>query len=161
MTPSLRKLSLTVHVSSSVAWIGAVAAFLALSIAGVASDDADTVRAAYVAMNLIGQFVIVPLGSAIEAQAGPLPDVGRLGPQLVGDAGFAVVVLLLITTIAIYKPWGRTPYGRRIASDRSEQRDQRPSQPRGLKIFVGVLALIILVFVVLHLTGRGLGGHSL
>jgi hypothetical protein len=41
-----------------------VASFLVLSIAGLASQDAETVRAAYVAMNLIGQFMIVPLSLA-------------------------------------------------------------------------------------------------
>ena len=61
MTPTLRKLNLTAHVVSSVGWLGSVAAFLALSIAGLMSRDAETVRGAYIAMNLIGQFVIVPL----------------------------------------------------------------------------------------------------
>ncbi len=61
MTPSLRKVALIAHIASSVSWLGAVAAFLALSIAGLSSQDAETVRGAYVAMNLIGRFVIVPL----------------------------------------------------------------------------------------------------
>ena len=39
MTPGLRKVALTTHVTSSVGWIGAVAAFLALAIAGVGSQD--------------------------------------------------------------------------------------------------------------------------
>jgi hypothetical protein len=64
MTPALRKLNLTAHVATSVGWLGAVAAFLALSIAGLTSRDADVVRAAYLAMDLIGQFVIVPLAFA-------------------------------------------------------------------------------------------------
>jgi len=61
LTSGLRKLALTVHVTSSVGWLGAVAAFLALSIAGVTSQDAQMVRSAYLAMNLIAWFVIVPL----------------------------------------------------------------------------------------------------
>jgi hypothetical protein len=40
LSPASRKLNLTAHVTSSVGWLGAVAAFLALSIAGMASDDA-------------------------------------------------------------------------------------------------------------------------
>ena len=35
MTPGLRKFALTTHVTSSVGWLGAVGAFLALAIAGV------------------------------------------------------------------------------------------------------------------------------
>jgi hypothetical protein len=60
MTPALRKLNLTAHVTSSIGWLGAVVGFLVLSIAGMTSQDAEIVRGAYLAMNLIGQFVIVP-----------------------------------------------------------------------------------------------------
>ena len=60
MTPGLRKFALTTHVTSSVGWIGSVAAFLALAIAGVGSQDAQIVRAAYFAMHLITWFVIIP-----------------------------------------------------------------------------------------------------
>jgi hypothetical protein len=64
MTPRLRKLALTTHVTSSVGWLGAVAGFLALAIAGLTSQDAQMVRAAYLAMELTGWFVIVPLSLA-------------------------------------------------------------------------------------------------
>src|SRR5258708_30257146 len=64
MTPGLRRLALTTHVTSSVGWLGAVAAFLALAIAGVGSQDGQIVRAAYLAMHLITWFVIVPLSFA-------------------------------------------------------------------------------------------------
>ena len=64
MTPRGRKLALTVHVTSSVGWLGAVAAFLALAIAGLASDDGVTTRAVYIAMEATGWFVLVPLALA-------------------------------------------------------------------------------------------------
>src|SRR5882757_3591223 len=64
MTPGLRKFALTAHVTTSVGWIGAVAAFLALAVAGVGSQDAQIVRSAYLAMHLITWFVIVPLSLA-------------------------------------------------------------------------------------------------
>jgi hypothetical protein len=64
MTPRLRKLALTAHVTSSVGWLGAVAAFLALAVAGVGSQDPQTVRAAYLTMDLTGWFVLVPLALA-------------------------------------------------------------------------------------------------
>lgn len=64
MTPSLRKLVLTVHVSFSVGWLGAVAGFLALALAGLTSKDDQTVRGAYLAMHLTGWLVIVPLSFA-------------------------------------------------------------------------------------------------
>jgi hypothetical protein len=64
MTPFVRKLALTMHVTSSVGWLGAVAAFLALSIAGLSGQDPQMVRAAYLAMHMTTWFVIVPLSFA-------------------------------------------------------------------------------------------------
>ena len=64
MTPAVRKLALTAHVTSSVGWLGAVAGFLVLSVAGLTSDQPTTVRSAYVSMNLIGLYAIVPLSLA-------------------------------------------------------------------------------------------------
>ena len=64
MTPRLRKLALTAHVTSSVGWLGAVAGFLALAVAGLTSPDAQTVRAAYLAMELTGWYVILPFSLA-------------------------------------------------------------------------------------------------
>ncbi|MDQ0876561.1 hypothetical protein QFZ77_005220 [Paenibacillus sp. V4I3] len=61
MTPHIRKFALTLHVTSSVGWLGAVAVFLALAIAGLTSKDAQMVRATYLAMELSARFVIVPL----------------------------------------------------------------------------------------------------
>ncbi|MDX6345804.1 MAG: hypothetical protein QOF84_594 [Streptomyces sp.] len=61
MSPRLRKVALAAHVTSSVGWFGAVAVFLALAAAGLASQDAQMVRAAYLVMGLTGWFVIVPL----------------------------------------------------------------------------------------------------
>ncbi len=64
MPPQLRKLALTVHVTSSVGWLGAVAAFLALAIAGLTSQEAQQVRGAYLAMEVTAWYVIVPLSLA-------------------------------------------------------------------------------------------------
>lgn len=61
MTPRLRKFALTVHVTSSVGWIGAVVGFLVLVVAALTTQDAKTVHAAWIAMELIGWFAIVPL----------------------------------------------------------------------------------------------------
>jgi hypothetical protein len=162
MRPRLRKLALTAHVTSSVGWLGAVAGFLVLAVCGLVSQDPQTIRAAYLAANLITWWVIVPLSLAslatgliqslgttwglfrhywIEAKlllnvlativlllhtepigylAGAaaqtaFPGVGleRLRIQLVVDAGAALVVLLVATILAVYKPRGRTSYGRR------------------------------------------------
>jgi hypothetical protein len=160
MGPGLRKFALTAHVTSSVGWLGAVAGFLALALAGLTSEDDQVVRAAYLAMKVIGWFVIVPLsvGSLLTGlvqalgttwglfrhwwvliklvltilativllvhmqPVGHLADVvaqatlagGELRGlriQLIADAGAALLVLLVATTLSVYKPRGMTRYG--------------------------------------------------
>jgi hypothetical protein len=64
MTPGLRKFALAVHLVFSLGWIGAVVVYLALGVSAVASEDPQTVRAAWIAMALTGWFVIVPLAAA-------------------------------------------------------------------------------------------------
>lgn len=61
MTPGFRKFALTAHVASSVGTLGAVAGFLVLAVAGLASKDSQMVRAAYLPMELIAWYLIVPL----------------------------------------------------------------------------------------------------
>ena len=192
MKASVRKLTLTAHVSSSVGWLGAVLAFLVLALAGLTSRNADLVRGVYLAMNLLGQFVIIPLSlaalvtgliqslgsqwglfryywvavkftltvgatvllllhqlTAVSQAArraagtlpGVLPEIGRLGTQLVVDAGLAVFVLLVTTVLSVYKPWGKTR--------------------NGLRVVLLLLGALILGFVVLHLAGGGLRGHGM
>lgn len=64
LSSGARKLALTAHVTLSVGWLGSVAAFLALAITGVTSADPQRVRSAYLAMEVTGWFVIVPLSFA-------------------------------------------------------------------------------------------------
>ncbi|HYF95860.1 MAG TPA: hypothetical protein VD969_26885 [Symbiobacteriaceae bacterium] len=61
MTPGLRKFALTMHVTSSVGWLGAVVAYLSLVYTALTSQDAQTVRAVWLAMELTGWYAIVPL----------------------------------------------------------------------------------------------------
>lgn len=61
LTPRLRKFVLTAHITTSVGWIGAVIVFLALAVVGLTSQDAQTVRGAYVVMEPAGWYVLVPL----------------------------------------------------------------------------------------------------
>jgi hypothetical protein len=64
MGPRLRKFALAAHLAFSVGWIGAVVAYLALGVAAVTSQEVQTVRAAWIAMELTGWFAIVPLALA-------------------------------------------------------------------------------------------------
>jgi hypothetical protein len=162
MPPRLRKLVLTAHVTFSVGWLGAVAAFAALAISGLVAGDARMVRADYLAMDLIGGYVIVPFGAGslvaglvqslgtewglfrhywvvvkLVLTAGAFAllmlhmqlvhslasvaastrlssaDLRDLQIQLLGDAGAALIVLLVATALSIFKPRGMTRRGRR------------------------------------------------
>jgi hypothetical protein len=163
LSPRVRKLALTAHITSSVGWLGAVVAFLALSVAGLTSQDPQTVCGAYLVMELTGWVVLLPLSLAslltgLISSLGSvwglfrhywvlfkllinvvativlvlymqtlsyLADVaaattlsgsdlrGLRNPSPVLHAGAAVLLLLVATTLAIYKPRGMTRYGQR------------------------------------------------
>ena len=160
MTPGLSKLTITAHVAFSVGWLGAVAAFLVLSIAGLASRDAEVVRGAYLSMNLISRFVIIPMCVAALA-TGLLQALFRYYWIVIKFSRLSIVLLLVVTTLGVYKPWGLTRYGRRKQQERHTAQQQPDSEtPLGVKIFLGIIGLLVIVFVVLHLTGHGFENHG-
>lgn len=61
MTPRVRKFALSAHLTFSVGWIGTVVAYLGLGLAAENGSDAQTVRAAWIGMELIGWYAIVPM----------------------------------------------------------------------------------------------------
>ncbi len=63
MRPGSRRLALTAHVTVSVGWGGAVAAFLALAVTGLLTADVEAARGAYLALE-VATYVIVPLAVA-------------------------------------------------------------------------------------------------
>lgn len=64
MRPAVRKLALTVHVSASVGWLGAVVAFLVLAIIGLTSSDVNLVRAIDLVARPMAVWVLIPLSVA-------------------------------------------------------------------------------------------------
>jgi hypothetical protein len=247
MSPSLRKLALTAHVTSSVGWLGAIAAFLTLAVAGLTSQDAQMVRAAYLAMELIARFVIVPLAFAslltglIQSLGTPWglfrhywilakllltvfativllvkmeligyaarlatettlsrADLRAAGIELVVHSAGGVLVLLVPAVLSVYKPRGMTRYGarkqherhalsqsippRRLTTTRNTGdthiadlpfhrdsnydtgvgpgRGSAASRPRWVNVFRIIVIVLVLLFVILHLTGHGPGGHT-
>ena len=64
MTPALRRVTFTTHITSSVGWVGAVMAFLALAVIGFTSNDEAKVRGAYLLMVPAAWFVLVHRCSA-------------------------------------------------------------------------------------------------
>ena len=96
MSPRLRKVALTLHVASSVGWLGAVLTFLVLAVAAVASPVTETVRAAYLAMEIIGRGALVPLSLA-SLVTGVFQALGTVWGLV---RHYWVLVKLLITVLA-------------------------------------------------------------
>lgn len=97
MGQGLRKLALSVHVATSVGWLGSAASFLALAIAGLYSSGEATVRAMYLAMDLCARFVIVPLALAALA-SGVVQSLGTRWGLL---RHYWVVIKLVVTVVAV------------------------------------------------------------
>jgi hypothetical protein len=97
MRPVLRKSLLVVHVLSSVGWFGAVAAFLALAVAGLGSDDSQVVSAMHLSAQLITWYIIVPLG-AVSFVSGV---VQALGTKWGLVRHYWVLIKLVLTTGAL------------------------------------------------------------
>ncbi len=57
----MRKLVGLMHVTTSVALLGAVASFLVLALVGISSLNPEIQKACYLAMNILAEFVVLPL----------------------------------------------------------------------------------------------------
>jgi Predicted integral membrane protein (DUF2269) len=96
MPSGVRKLTLAIHLSFSVGWIGAVVAYLALGLVAATSRDAQTLRASWIAMDLTGWYVIVPLALASLVTG----VVMALGTKWGLFRHYWVLVSLLLTVVA-------------------------------------------------------------
>ena len=163
MSPPVRRFALSVHLTCSVGWVGAVIAYVALGIAATRSGSPETDRSAWAAMEIIGWYVLIPLalGSwatglvmSLATRWGlfryywvlfafvlttvatvilvmHMPDVSSVADavqtaspddldQYGGDlfhAVLALVLLLVIQVLNLYKPPGMTRYGWRKNRD--------------------------------------------
>jgi hypothetical protein len=222
MTPRLARLALTAHTTFSVGWLGAVAAYLALAVAGLTATNPLTVQGTYASMELIGWFVIVPfsiaamltgllqslgtrwglfrhwwvlakfvlttagtvvllqhmeavtrMSAAAAATTLAAADLRPLRIQLVVHAVGGLLILIAATTLSVYKPWGLTPYGRRITSqpdppprrhltapiDAAPARSHVRRNPRWVNVVAIHAVGLAVLFVIVHLAGGGLRGH--
>jgi hypothetical protein len=99
--PRLRRLLLAVHLSCSVGWIGAVCAYLALAFAVPSTDDPETVRAAWIGMELVGWYAIVPLAVGSLATGVLMAAVTKWGLLRHYWVLISLVGTVLLTTVLI------------------------------------------------------------
>lgn len=60
LSPPLRKLVLTIHVITTMGWLGSAAAYIPLAAYLLNNQDADTIRSAIQMMSLVVRFIVVP-----------------------------------------------------------------------------------------------------
>ena len=135
MKPNLRKLVRTAHVIFAVGWLGAVAAFLALAIVGLTSEDTQMVRAAYLAMDLIARFVIVPLSLAPLLLTGPLLSLATPWGLFRHYWIIVKLVITILSTLILLVHMQPISYMSRVAADGTLS-----SADRGLQIQLVVAA---------------------
>jgi hypothetical protein len=155
MAPGLRKFALTAHVTFSVGWLGAVIAYLASVIVplGLAALLSGLVQSLGTEWGLFRFYwvvvkLVLTLG-AVTVLLMHMPAVARRSgvvAELV-HAGGGLLVLLVTTTLSVFKPWGRIR-GETTAGTRW-----------GLYVLLGTIGAMLL-FVALHLTGGGHGGQG-
>lgn len=208
MRPRVRKFALTAHVTSSVGWLGTVAAFQALAIAALTSREPESVRGFYLAMELIGRYVIVPfcvatlvtglvvslgtawglfryywvlvkflitviaalilfgftqtlssLGNLAADATSSMPELRNLSQSPALHSGGGLLAILVATILAVYKPWGLTPYGRR-KREPGAVRDSGSTAGRPWRLYLLLATVsLLLLFLIMHLINGGPRGH--
>ena len=148
MTSGLRKFALTVHVTSSVGLLGSIAAFLALAIAGQTSQDAQMVRAAYLAMELTARFVIVPLafGSLL---TGLIQSLGTPWGLFRHYWVLAKLLLTVFATIVLLVQMELIGYAARLAAETTLSRAELRTAGIQLMVHAAGGLLVLLVSAVL------------
>jgi hypothetical protein len=76
--------------------------------------------------------------------------------RLIADAVAAFVVLLAATTISMYKPWGRI--GNWLQQRQQPGTVVATPTSGGQYVLLALLGLVV-VFIIVHLLGGGLGHH--
>lgn len=160
MPPRLRKIALAIHITVSVGWVGAVAAYIALDVIAATSQDPQLLRAAYVAMGAITPSVIVPAAAATLLTG----IVSSLGTRWGLFRHYWVVISLVLTVIAtlvLLSVTSRIDFLAEVAADPATSSERVLSLGNTLLHSVGgtVVLLVILVLNVLKPRGLTRYGH--
>jgi hypothetical protein len=147
MRPPVRRLALVMHVGASVGWLGAVAVSLVVGVLGLAASDVQVVRAAYVVLEPLGWWTLVPF-SVASLVTGLVQSLGTSWGLVrhywvlikLGMNVFATGILLLYTqTLAVLADTARDPAA-------------GPAQLRSPAPVVHAAAAIVLLVVALGLS---------
>lgn len=205
MTPRLRKIVLTSHITFSVGWLGSVTVFLVLAFTALTSTNLLFVRSAFIDMKLSAWFIIVPFclaslstgiiqavgtrwglfkhywiivklfltiamtillllhmqpisylaGIAADTSASNIQQ-SELLIQLIAKAGAALLVLIAIVTISVFKPWGRIG----IKQQNNNQQIDKQSMKKSPNFYLLIAIIILIVILIItHVSGGGISRH--
>jgi hypothetical protein len=151
MNPGFRKFALATHITLSVGWIGAALAYLVLVVAALASRGDQTLRAAWISMELIGWYLIVPLAVA-SLLTGLVMSLGtRWGLFRHYWVLASLVLTILATTVLLQHMMTVSSFASVAAiADSTNVSDLRGAL-RGELIHAGVGVLLLLVIQALNI----------
>lgn len=144
MNPDLRRFVRAAHITVTVGWLGAVASFLVLAVAGLNSPDTQLVRAAYLAMNLLTLYIILPLSIVPLLVTGPLLSLGTPWGLFRHYWIIVKLVINILSTLILLVHLQPIGYLAHVASERTLS-----SADRGMQVQLvvaaaaGLLALVV------------------
>ena len=155
MPPALRKLTLAVHLTVSVGWVGAVAGYIALDVTAASGRDVETLRFAFLGMERIALYVIVPL--AIASLVTGL--IVSLGTKWGLFRHYWVLISLVLTTLATLVLLAETrvirAYGE-MAADPATSGEELRALGSTLPHSVGGVLVLLVILVLNIYKPRGL-----
>jgi membrane-bound metal-dependent hydrolase YbcI (DUF457 family) len=155
MSPGLRKFALSAHLTLSVGWIGAVAAYIALDVAAATDQDTQTLRAAYLAMELIAGYVIVPLAFA-SLLTGLVMSVGTKWGLFRHYWVLISLMLTILATVVLLAEMRTISHFAEIAADPTTSSDELRALGSTLVHSVGGLMVLVVILVLNVYKPRGL-----
>lgn len=155
MSPRLRKAVLTAHVVTSVGWLGAVLAYIALDVTAVTGTDVARVRAAYLAMDMTAVNAIIPL-AIVSVLIGVVNAIGTPWGLF---RHYWVLVKLLLTLVATAGLLLQSRTIRSLAAA-AEASSDPTALPGTLPHSLGGLAVLLLVMLLSIYKPRGVTRHG-
>ena len=159
MGTRLRKTALTVHIITSVGWLGAAAAYVVLDVMAATGDDPATLRAMYTAMGAITTWALVPLAWMALATGVWM----SLGTPWGLWRHWWVAISLVLTIIAVAVLMSETRVIAElaaIAGDPTTTDDEVRALPHTLPHSVGGLGVLLVVTALNVVKPRGLTRHG-
>src|SRR5215207_10854681 len=155
MTSRLRKFALAAHITLAVSWIGAVAGYIALDVVAATSRNAQTLRAAYLAMELIAWYVIVPLALA-SLLSGLIMSLGTKWGLFRHYWVLISLLLTIIATVVLLVETRTIGYFAEVAADPATSGDDLRSLGSTLVHSVGGTVVLLVILVLNVYKPRGM-----